>query len=62
MSRHRHRRISTRLSNEQIPEAWVTYLMRRVATRSFGLLTIGGAIAGLIVRAVTACRVGRRMT
>jgi hypothetical protein len=27
-----------------------------------GLLTIGGAIAGLIVGAVTACRVGRRMT
>jgi len=27
-----------------------------------GLLTIGGAIAGLIVGAVTACRVARRMT
>jgi len=27
-----------------------------------GLLTIGGAIAGLIVGAVTAYRVGRRMT
>lgn len=26
-----------------------------------GLLTIGGAIAGLIVGGVTACRVGRRM-